>query len=86
MNPCGEYIMDHRSTTIVDGQSFRQWFIYDYMISNETLFHKNPVTGKPQMITLGWMDDVRRSESQNVMCLRRPAGFVGCLISGGKPN
>lgn len=29
----------------------------DYMISNETLFHKNPVTGEPQMISLGWMDD-----------------------------
>lgn len=26
-----------------------------YMISNETLYHKNPVTGEPQMISLGWM-------------------------------
>jgi hypothetical protein len=56
-NPCGEYIMDHRSNVTVDGQSFRDWFIHDYMISNETLFHKNPVTGEPQMISLGWMDD-----------------------------
>ena len=28
-----------------------------YMISNETLFHKNPQTGEPQMIGLGWLDD-----------------------------
>jgi len=27
------------------------------MISNETLFHTNPITGEPQMISLGWMDD-----------------------------
>lgn len=27
------------------------------MISNETLYHKNPITGEPQMISLGWMDD-----------------------------
>lgn len=57
VNPCGEYIFDHRSTTIVDGQSFREWFINDYMISNETLTHKNPITGEPAMISLGWMDD-----------------------------
>ena len=25
------------------------------MISEETLYHKNPVTGEPQMISLGWM-------------------------------
>ena len=48
--------MDHRSNVTVNGQSFRDWFIHDYMISNETLFHKNPVTGEPQMISLGWMD------------------------------
>ena len=55
VNPCGEYIFDHRSTTVVDGQSFRDWFINDYMISNETVYHKDPVTGKPQLISLGWM-------------------------------
>ena len=27
------------------------------MISNETLFHKDPATGKPQPIGLGWLDD-----------------------------
>ena len=83
VNPCGEYIMDHRSTVVVDGQSFREWFINDvrkaalrcaprhphhsptllprhlhapqYMISNETLYHKDPVTGKPAMISLGFV-------------------------------
>jgi hypothetical protein len=57
VNPCGEYIFNHGSTAVVDGMSFRQWFIYDYMISNETLTHVNPQTGEPQMISLGWMDD-----------------------------
>ena len=27
------------------------------MVTNETLLHKNPVTGKPQVIGLGWLDD-----------------------------
>jgi hypothetical protein len=27
------------------------------MISNETLLHTNPVTGDPQPIGLGWLDD-----------------------------
>lgn len=27
------------------------------MITNETLLHKNPQTGKPQVIGLGWLDD-----------------------------
>jgi hypothetical protein len=27
------------------------------MISNETLLHKNPQTGEPQPIGLGWLDD-----------------------------
>ena len=38
-------------------QTFRDWWINEYMISNETLFHKNPSTGKPQVIGLGWLDD-----------------------------
>ena len=25
----------------------REWFVNEYMFSNETLFHKNPVTGEP---------------------------------------
>eukprot|EP00054_Salpingoeca_dolichothecata_P036770 m.8584 g.8584 ORF g.8584 m.8584 type:complete len:581 (+) comp7015_c0_seq1:40-1782(+) len=46
-NPCGEYIFDHRNA------SFQDWFINDYMITNETLFHDPP-------IGLGWMDDSMR--------------------------
>jgi len=55
-NPCGEYIFDHRGGQI-EGRTFREWFINEYMISNETLLHKNPDTGKPQQIGLGWLDD-----------------------------
>lgn len=55
-NPCGEYIFDHRGGE-VEGRTFRDWFINEYMISNETLFHKNPVTGESQVIGLGWLDD-----------------------------
>ena len=43
--PCGEYIFDHRNA------SFADWFVNQYMISNETLFHD------PIPIGLGWMDD-----------------------------
>jgi hypothetical protein len=56
VNPCGEYIFDHRGGE-VNGQTFRDWFISEYMISNETLLHKNPITGEPQAIGLGWLDD-----------------------------
>ena len=28
-----------------------------YMVTNETLYHKDPVTGRPQVIGLGWLDD-----------------------------
>merc|ERR1712190_526912 len=55
-NPCGEYIFDHRGGK-VEGRTFREWFINEYMVTNETLYHKNPVTGKPQQIGLGWLDD-----------------------------
>lgn len=55
-NPCGEYIFDHRGGE-VDGRNFTEWFVNEYMISNETLLHKDPVTGKPQPIGLGWLDD-----------------------------
>lgn len=56
VNPCAEYIFNHSGAEI-EGQSFRDWFINSYMISNETLFHKNPATGAPQVIGLGWLDD-----------------------------
>ena len=48
-NPCGEYIFNH-SGAAVDGQTFRDWFINEYMVSNETLLHLNPETGKKQVI------------------------------------
>lgn len=49
-------IFDHRGGE-VDGRTFRDWWINEYMISNETLYHKNPVTGELQVIGLGWLDD-----------------------------
>lgn len=52
----GEYIFDHRGGK-VEGQTFQEWFVYSYMISDETLFHKDPVTGQAQPIGLGWLDD-----------------------------
>lgn len=39
------------------GQTFREWWLNEYMISNQTLLHKNPKTGDPQPIGLGWLDD-----------------------------
>lgn len=56
VNPCGEYIFDHRGGE-VNGQTFRDWFVNEYMVSNETLLHLNPATGQPQPIGLGWLDD-----------------------------
>jgi len=55
-NPCAEYIFDNRGGE-VEGRNFTEWFINEYMVTNETLLHKNPVTGKPQVIGLGWLDD-----------------------------
>ena len=55
-NPCAEYIFDNRGGK-VEGRNFTEWFIDEYMITNETLLHKNPQTGKPQVIGLGWLDD-----------------------------
>lgn len=45
--------------------TFRDWFVNEYMISNETLFHKNPQTGEPQPIGLGWLDDSMTMKSVN---------------------
>merc|ERR1719231_541787 len=55
-NPCAEYIFDHRGGE-VEGRTFRDWFINEYMISNETLLHRDPVTGETAVIGLGWLDD-----------------------------
>lgn len=56
VNPCGEYIFDHRGGE-VEGRTFRDWFVNEYMVTDETLYHKNPHTGEPQPIGLGWLDD-----------------------------
>ena len=50
-NPCGNYIFDHR------GKGFRDWFVHKYIISNDTYDHRHPVTGAPQPIGIGWLDD-----------------------------
>lgn len=60
-NPCAEYIFDHRGG-VVEGRNFTEWFVNEYMVTNETLYHKNPVTGEPQVIGLGWLDDSMRSK------------------------
>ncbi len=36
------YIFDHRGGE-VNGRTFRDWFINEYMITSETLYHKDPV-------------------------------------------
>jgi len=59
VNPCAEYIFDHRGG-VVEGRNFTEWFVNEYMVTNETLYHKNPETGKPQVIGLGWLDDSMR--------------------------
>lgn len=43
-NPCGEYTFDHRNA------SFAEWWVNEWMISNQTLLHDPP-------IGLGWLDD-----------------------------
>ena len=35
----GEYIFNHASTTRVQNSSFAEWFLNEWMISNETLLH-----------------------------------------------
>jgi hypothetical protein len=41
----------------LDSLTHRRRFVNEYMVTNETLLHKNPTTGKPQVIGLGWLDD-----------------------------
>jgi hypothetical protein len=55
-NPCGEYIFDHRGGE-VEGRTFRDWYINEYMVTSQTLLHKNSKTGESQPIGLGWLDD-----------------------------
>ena len=47
---------DHRGG-VIEGRNFTSWFINEYMISNETLYHTNLLTREPQVIGLGWLDD-----------------------------
>ena len=61
VNPCAEYIFDHRGGE-VNGQTFRDWWINEYMISNETLLHKDS-EGNAQVIGLGWVRPSSRSLS-----------------------
>jgi hypothetical protein len=46
-----------RTVAEIAGQTFRDWWLNEYMISNQTLLHTNPKTGDPQPIGLGWLDD-----------------------------
>jgi hypothetical protein len=32
--PCGFYFFNHSSTTVVNGQTFLDWFIHDYMFNS----------------------------------------------------
>ena len=50
-NPCAEYIFMHGAP------GFRDWYINEYMLGEQTLRHKDPATGEPQPIGLGWLDD-----------------------------
>ena len=36
-----------------------------YMVTNETLDHKNAQTGEPQAIGLGWLDDSMMRTGEN---------------------
>ena len=47
--PCGFYIFNHSSTAIVNGQTFRDWFIHDYMINE---------VGRSDLVSGFFWDDV----------------------------
>ena len=51
--PCGFYVFNHSSTAIVNGQSFQEWFVHDYMI--------NHVGSSPLVSGFFW-DDVWNAE------------------------
>lgn len=55
--------------------NFSHRWINEYMISNETLLHKDPATGASQVIGLGWLDDSMKlsgptEEDKHVRCVR----------------
>ena len=63
------------------------------MVTNETLLHKNPVTGEPQAIGLGWLDDsmlVSGEKYNNTRSRRKRnwllAAGVCCLLGHGHAN
>ena len=41
------------------------------MVTNETLNHKNPVTGERQTIGLGWLDDSMQLTGENHKLIAR---------------
>ena len=57
---------------------FSSRWINEYMISNETLLHKDATTGAPQVIGLGWLDDSMKLSGpteedkhvRSVLCIR----------------
>jgi hypothetical protein len=62
-----QYIFDHRGGE-VEGRTFRQWFINEYMVTNETLYHKDPATGEPQVIGLGAPSYSLTLLMRNILC------------------
>ena len=68
-NPCGEYTFDHRNA------SFADWWVNEYMISEQTLKHR-------PLINLGWLDD---SISLNGMSEGAPLG-TWVMDTGSSPQ
>ena len=51
--PCGFYVFNHSSTAVVNGQTFRDWFIHSYMINN---------VGASPLVSGFFWDDVWNAE------------------------
>jgi len=47
--PCGFYLWNHSSTTVVNGQTFQEWFIHSYMFNE---------VGKSDLVSGFFWDDV----------------------------
>ena len=37
--PCGMYLFDHRSTAVINGQTFRDWLVHNLTVSPTGLLH-----------------------------------------------
>ena len=62
-NPCAEYIFDNRGGE-VDGRNFTEWFINEYMVTNETLSHKYvPCRAPPPPLSFFPSWDANHSDS-----------------------